>query len=107
MCSSDLLNAGYTAFGSAQGRERNGLYRLVAGVSYPLGYPMRFRETLIADIFTRQSELSGGRNPTGIELGIRHQFSSRIVLDGGIGTEFAGPSDRSAVFGTVGLSIGF
>ena len=76
-------------------------------MGYPLGYPMRFRETLIADTFTRQSELSGGRNPTGIELGIRHQFSSRIMLDGGIGTEFSGPSDWSAVFGTVGLSFGF
>ena len=101
------LNAEYTVVGSARGTERNGLYRLAAGVSYPLGYPMRFRETLIADVFTRQSELSGGRNPTGVEVGLRHQFSSRVVLDGGIGTEFAGPSDRSAIFGTVGLSIGF
>lgn len=101
------LNAEYTVVGSARGTERNGLYRLAAGVSYPLGYPMRFRETLIADVFTRQSELSGRRNPTGVEVGLRHQFSSRIVLDGGIGTEFAGPSDRSAVFGTVGLSFGF
>lgn len=101
------LNAEYTVVGSAQGRERNGFYRFVAGVSYPLGYPARFRETLIVDVFTRQSELSGNRNPTGIEVGLRHQFSSRLVLDGGIGTEFAGPSDRSAVFGIVGLSIGF
>ncbi len=101
------LNAEYTVVGSARGGERNGLYRLVLGLSYPLGYPMRFRETLIADVFTRQSDLSGGRNPTGIEIGLRHQFSSRIVLDGGIGTEFAGPADRSAVFGTVGLSIGY
>jgi len=101
------LNAEYTVVGSAQGAERDGFYRLVAGVSYPLGYPMRFRETLIADVFTRQSELSGGRNPTGVEIGLRHQFSSRIVLDGGIGTEFVGPSDRSAVFGALGLSFGF
>lgn len=101
------LNVEYTVVGSARGGERDGLYRLALGVSYPLGYPMRFRETLIADVFTRQSDLSGGRNPTGIEVGLRHQFSSRIVLDGGLGTEFAGPSDRSAVFGTVGLSIGF
>jgi len=101
------LNMEYTIVGSARGAERNGLYRLAASVSYPLGYPMRFRETLIADVFTRQSDLSGGRNPTGVEVGLRHQFSSRIVLDGGIGTEFAGPSDRSAFFGTVGLSFGF
>ncbi len=101
------LNADYTVVGSAQGTARNGLYRLAAGVSYPLGYPMRFRETLIADLFTRQSDLRGGRNPTGVEVGLRHQVSSRLVLDGGIGTEFAGPPDRSAVFGTVGLSFGF
>jgi outer membrane putative beta-barrel porin/alpha-amylase len=101
------LNAAYTVVGSAQGRERNGFYRLVAGVSYPLGYPTRFRQTLIADVFTRQSDLSGGRNPTGVEAGLRFQLSSRIVLDGGIGTEFAGPPDRSAVFGTLGLSVAF
>jgi hypothetical protein len=101
------LNAEYAVVGSARGTERNGLYRLTVGVSYPLGYPLRFRETLIADVFTRQSELSGRRNPTGVEVGLRHQFSSRIVLDGGIGTEFSGPSDRSAVLGTVGLSFGF
>jgi len=101
------FNAEYTVVGSAQGAERNGFYRLAAGVSYPLGYPMRFRETLIVDVFTRQSDLSGERNPTGVEAGLRHQFSSRIVLDGGIGTEFAGPSDRSVVFGTVGVSFGF
>jgi hypothetical protein len=101
------LNAEYTVVGSAQGIERNGVYRLLGGVSYPLGYPDRFRDTLIADVFTRQSELSGERNPTGVEVGLRHQLSSRIVLDGGIGTEFAGPSDRSAVFGTLGLSFGF
>lgn len=101
------LNAEYTVVGSARGGERHGLYRLALGLSYPLGYPMRFRETLIADVFTRQSDFSGGRNPTGIEIGLRHQFSSRIVLDGGLGTEFAGPADRAAVFGTVGLSIGY
>jgi hypothetical protein len=101
------LNAAYTVVGSAQGRERNGFYRFVAGVSYPLGYPARFRQTVIADVFTRQSDLSGGRNPTGVEAGLRYQLSSRIVLDGGIGTEFAGPPDRSALFGTLGLSVAF
>jgi hypothetical protein len=101
------LNAEYTVVGAAQGRERNGLYSLVAGVSYPLGYPSMFRDTLIADVFTRQSDVSGERNPTGIEAGIRHQVSSRLVLDAGLGTEFAGPSDRSAFFGILGLSMAF
>jgi len=62
---------------------------------------------LIMDIYTRQSDLKGQRNNTGVEIGLRHQLTSRIVLDSGIGTEFVGPSDRSALFGTVGLSVGF
>jgi hypothetical protein len=101
------LNAGYTFVGSAQGMERNGQYRVIAAVSYPIGYPHRFRETLILDMYTRQSDLIGQRNNTGIEIGIRHQLSSRVVLDGGVGTEVYGPVDRAAATGTVGLSIGF
>ncbi len=101
------LNLEYTFMGSAQTGERNRVYRAIGGVNYPLGYPMRFRETLIGDIFTRQSEKSGEDHITGIEVGLRHQLSPRVVLDGGIGTEFAGPSDRSRILGTVGLSVGF
>lgn len=101
------LNAGYTALGDARTLERQGTYRLVAAVSYPIGYPRRFRETLIADVYTRQSDLVGQPNHTGIEVGVRHQFSSRIVLDGGVGTEFAGPADRSLFMGTIGVSVGF
>jgi hypothetical protein len=101
------LNAEYTFVGAPQGRERSGYYRFVAAVSYPIGYPMRFRETLIADVYTRQSDLVGGPNFVGIELGIRHQVSPRVVLDGGIGTELGGPQDRSNVLGTVGVSVAF
>lgn len=101
------LNLEYTLIGSAQTGERNGVYRVIGGLNYPLGYPMRFRETFIVDVFTHQSEESGEDNITGIEMGLRHQFSQRLVLDGGIGTEFAGPSDRSRILGTVGLSVGF
>lgn len=101
------LNAGYTLLGAPQGQERTGAYRLVAAVSYPIGYPDRFRETLIMDVYSRQSDLRGQRNNTGVEIGLRHQLSSRIVLDTGVGTEFYGPSDRSALTGTAGLSVGF
>jgi len=101
------LNAGYTALGSPQGQERDGAYRIVAAVSYPIGYPHRFRETLIVDVYTRQSDLVGQRNNTGVEIGLRHQLSSRVVLDGGLGTEFYGPSDRSALTGIIGMSVGF
>jgi hypothetical protein len=101
------LNIGYTVLGSPQGRERPGAYRAVAAISYPLGYPTSFRDTLIASIYSRESDLRGQRNHTGVEIGLRHQLTSRVVLDGGIGTEFLGPSDRAALLGTVGLSVGF
>ncbi len=101
------LNAGYTLAGSPQGQERPGAYRAVAAVSYPLGYPTSFRDTLIASLYTRQSDLQGQRNHTGVEVGIRHQLTSRLVVDAGLGTEFVGPADRAAVLGTVGLSVGF
>lgn len=101
------LNVGYSLLESPQGQERKGQYRLIAAVSYPLGYPTRFRETLIVDVFTRQSDLMGQRNPSGLEMGIRHQFSSRVVLDAGIGSEVYGPADRSIFFSTIGISVGF
>ena len=101
------LNAGYTLLGSPQGQERRGGYRVTAALSYPIGYPHRFRDTLILDVYTRQSDLVGRRNHTGIEFGLRHQLSSRIVVDTGVGTEVLGPTDRSALTGTVGLSVGF
>jgi hypothetical protein len=101
------LNLGYGLLGSPQGQERPGAYRAIAAVSYPLGYPTSFRDTLIASIYSRQSDLRGQRNHTGVEIGLRHQLTSRVVLDGGLGTEFVGPSDRAALLGTVGVSVGF
>lgn len=101
------LNAGYTVLGLPKAQERPGAYRAVAAVSYPLGYPDSFRDTLIASVYTRESDLRGQRNHTGVEVGIRHQLTSRLVVDAGLGTEFAGPADRAAVLGTVGLSVGF
>lgn len=101
------VNIGYTFLGSPQGQERSGTYRVVAAVSYPLGYPTSFRDTVIANVSTRQSDLVGQRNPTAVGIGLRHQVSSRVVFDVGLGTEFIGPSDRSLFFSTLGLSIGF
>lgn len=101
------LNVGYTVLGSPQGQERTGTYRVVAAVSYPLGYPTSFRDTIIANVFTRQSDLVGQRNPTGVGIGLRHQVSSRVVADIGIGSELFGPADRSVFFSTIGLSVGF
>ena len=101
------LNIGYTIVGAPQGQERPGGYRAIAAVSYPLGYPTSFLTTGILGVYTRQSDLRGQRNPTGVEAGIRRQLTSRLVFDAGLGTEFYGPSDRTAVMGTVGLSLGF
>ncbi len=101
------LNADYTVAGSAAANERRGLYAVAVGASYPLGYPMRFRETIIADVFTRQSATRSESNATGVEAGLRHQFSHRIVLDVGVGSEVFGPADREAWFGAVGISAGF
>jgi len=101
------VNVGYSFLGSPQGQERSGTYRVVAAVSYPLGYPTSFNDTIIANIFTRQSDLVGQRNPTGVGIGLRHQVSSRVVVDAGLGSEFIGPADRSVFFSTVGLSVGF
>ena len=101
------LNLGYGLLGSPQGEERPAGYRAVAAVSYPLGYPTSFRDTVIASVYTRQSDLRGQRNHTGVEIGVRHQLTSRVVLDGGLGTEFLGPADRAVLLGTVGVSVGF
>ena len=101
------VNVGYTFLGSTQQNERSGTCRIVAAVSYPLGYPMSFTDTIIVNAFTRQSDLKGQTNPTGIGAGLRHQVSSRVVFDAGIGTEFLGPPDRSIFFSTIGFSLGF
>ena len=101
------VNVGYTFLGSPQGLERAETYRVVAAVSYPLGYPTSFNDTIIANVFTRRSDLVGQRNPTGIGIGLRHQLSSRVVADIGIGSELIGPADRSVFFSTIGLSVGF
>lgn len=101
------LNVGYTFLGSPASGERAGAYRVVAAVSYPLGYPDSFRDTFIANVFTRQSDLVGQSNPTGLGIGLRHQVSSRVVADIGLGSEVIGPADRSVFFSTIGLSVGF
>ncbi len=101
------LNAGYTVVGSPQGQERPGAYRAVAAVSYPLGYPTSFRDTLIASVYTRQSDLRGQQNHTGIEVGIRHQLTSRVVLDGGSAPSLSGRRIAPRCWGRMGYSVGF
>ncbi len=86
---------------------RDGRYTINLGASYPIGAPRYTRTTLVGNLFTEQSARRGESNVFGVEVGFRHQLTARLVLDAGVGSEFAGPSDRSTFFGTVGLSVSF
>jgi len=101
------FNGGYELFSDSRREERDGQYNLVLGASYPVGAPKFTRATLIADVFTEQSLHRGEPNVVGTELGLRYQLTPRIVWDIGVGTEFAGPGDRSRFFGVTGFSFGF
>ena len=101
------FNGGYEFFTDSRREERDGQYSLVLGASYPVGAPKFTRATLIADVFTEQSVHRGEPNVVGTELGLRYQLTPRIVWDVGVGTEFAGPADRSRFFGVTGFSFGF
>lgn len=101
------FNAEYEFLSGTKRDERDGRYQLILGASYPVGAPQYTRTTLIGDVFTEQAIRRGGSNALGAEIGFRHQLTQRIVLDAGIGREFAGPADRSSLFFTTGISVGF
>src|SRR5262245_16433595 len=101
------LNGGYQFLTDADSSERDGRYKFALGASYPLGAPLYTRATLIADVFTEQAIHRGQDNVVGAEIGMRYQVTPRLVWDVGLGTEFAGPGDRSKFFFTTGLSFGF
>jgi Putative MetA-pathway of phenol degradation len=101
------LNAGYEFLTDAARGERHGRYELVLGASVPLGAPQYTRATLIADVFTEQIVHRGEPNVVGAEVGFRYQLTPSIIWDLGVGTEFAGPADRSRFFLNTGLSFGF
>jgi hypothetical protein len=101
------VNVGYEFVGHAGDGDRSGRYELVLGAQYPVGFPDFVNTTVLADIFTQQSVHAGESNPTGVEVGIRKQIAPLTVLDVGIGTEFAGPAERTPFFATVGVSVGF
>lgn len=95
-------------FLSGGGRdERDGRYSFTLGTSYPIGAPKYTRTTLVADVFTEQSSRKGEANVWGAEAGFRHQMTQRLVLDFGVGSEFAGPAKRSTFFVTTGISFSF
>lgn len=101
------FNGGYAFLNGTQQGERNGRYEFALGASYPIGAPHHTRTTLVADVFTEQAMRRGASNIVGTELGLRYQLTPRIVWDAGVGTEFAGPADRSRFFFTTGFSFGF
>jgi hypothetical protein len=101
------FNAAYLFLTDSGRGERDGRYELVLGASYPVGAPRFTRATLIADVFTEQATHRGESNVVGTELGLRYQLTPSIVWDVGVGTEFAGPSDRSPFFFTTGFSWAF
>jgi hypothetical protein len=101
------FNAAYLFLTDSGRGERDGRYELVLGASYPVGAPKFTRATLLADIFTEQSTHRGESNVVGTELGIRYQLTPSIVWDVGVGTEFAGPAERSPFFFNTGVSWAF
>jgi hypothetical protein len=101
------FNAAYEFLGGTTRDERDGRYVLVVGASYPIGAPRYTRATLVADVFTEQGPRREDSNTGGLELGFRYQLTPRVVWDAGVGTEFAGPTDRTRFSFTTGLSFGF
>ena len=101
------LNGSYQLVTGTSGPERRGIYQIVLGATYPIGAPKYTRLTLLTDGFTRRSALEGDSNIFGIEAGARYQMTERWVLDGGVGSEFAGHAERSDFYFTVGASFGF
>jgi hypothetical protein len=101
------FNPAYEQFSGTEPFERDGRYELTLGASYPVGAPKHTLTTLLGDIFTEQASRREDPQIAGAEIGVRHQWSPWTVLDAGVGTEFAGPPNRSSFFATVGISVGF
>jgi hypothetical protein len=101
------LNAGYAFLSGTTRDERDGRYEVTLGASYPVGAPQYTRTTLVGGLFTEQGDRRGGSNVFGAEVGFHHQLTQRVVVDAGIGSELAGPADRSSLFVTTGVSVGF
>jgi len=101
------LNAGYEFLTGGRRDEREGRYKVALGASYPIGAPRFTRLTFVGDVFAEQSSRRGEDTSVGVEGGIRYQLTPRMVWDVGVGTEFSGPSHRSDVFVSTGISFGF
>jgi hypothetical protein len=100
------FNAAYEFYSDTSEDEEDGRWKFALGSSIPLGAPHSTRTTLVADIFAEEGARTGSAETIGAEIGVRYQLTERIVLDAGVGTEFAG-DDRSPVFAAIGVSILF
>ena len=101
------LNAAGLFTGDPGDDERGARWEVVLGASYPIGAPHYTRLTVVADLIAEQAHRHGDSDVVGAEIGVRYQLTSRTVWDVGIGTEFAGPVDRTRLLFTTGLSVGF
>ena len=79
----------------------------ILGASYPVGAPQYTRLTAVGDVFTDLSVEDDDLSIVGTEFGFRYQLTQRAVLDVGVGSEFAGASERAPFFGTTGISVSF
>jgi hypothetical protein len=73
----------------ARGDEREVSPALVLGWSRPLGYPIRFDTTGLAEIAVRQSEEKSEGAVVSVGVGLRRQMTVRSVLDVGLQSDVA------------------
>jgi hypothetical protein len=100
-------NAAYRYLNGDREGTRDNRLEFILGASYPIGAPQYTRLTVIGDVFTDLSVEHDNASVVVGELGLRYQMTQRVVLDVGIGSEFAGASERSSFFLTTGISVGF
>jgi len=101
------FNPAFEVLSGTTATERDSRYEMALGASYPIGAPKHTLTTLLGDVFTGQGPRRGEPQIVGAEVGIRRQWTPWTVLDAGLGTEFAGPTNRASFFLTVGFSMGF
>ena len=66
---------------------------LTIGYTKPLGYPVRFDRTALAEVSLRAGENRG--IVAGVGIGLRQQVTPRSVADVGLQSQFAGARDES------------
>jgi hypothetical protein len=101
------MNAAYQYLNGERDGKRDKRLEFILGASYPVGAPQYTRLTVIGDVFTDLSVQRDDTNLVGTEFGLRYQLTQRVVLDTGIGSEFAEASERAPFYMTAGVSVGF